>query len=110
MNTPPPPANASGSSPEQRERAARVLQALAHPLRLLILQELAGGELTCRQLLERTGAGQSMLSQQLKLLESQGLVACRKQGTLKFCVIRNPEILKLFTCLHHHLRDVLKVG
>lgn len=89
-------------------RSARVLQALAHPLRLSILQELVGGELTCSQLQERFGCAQSTLSLQLKLLADQGLVATRKAGTMKYCSIRNPDFLKLFTCLRRHLTEVMK--
>ena len=89
------------------EAAARVLQALAHPLRLQILEELQGGEKSCGELLAALGCGQSMLSQQVKLLESQGLITTRKAGTVKYCGIRNPEILKLFACMAKHVADVL---
>ena len=95
-------------TPEQRGRAARVLQALAHPLRLAIMQELMEGELTCSQMQERLGCAQSTLSLQLKLLVDQGLVATRKEGTAKHCSIRNTDFLKLFNCLHRHLTEVLK--
>jgi ArsR family transcriptional regulator len=87
----------------RREQAARVLQALAHPLRLQILQELKGGEETAARLLARLGCSQSMLSQQMKILEHQGLIESRKEGTCKICRIRNPKILSLFDCLQHHL-------
>ena len=93
---------------DQMARAARVLQALAHPLRLAIMQELMDGELTCSQLQERFGCAQSTLSLQLKMLVDQGLVATRKARTVKHCSIRNPDFLKLFTCLHRHLNDVMK--
>lgn len=88
---------------EQRERTARVLQALAHPLRLQILQELSVKEVNASRLLERLGCSQSMLSQQLKLLEYQGLIESRKDGISKICRIRNPKILDLFACLKQHL-------
>ena len=89
------------------DAAARVLQALAHPLRLQILEELQGGEKSCGALQEALGCGQSMLSQQIKLLESQGLITTRKAGTVKYCGIRNPEILKLFSCMAKHVAEVL---
>ncbi len=86
---------------------AKVLQALAHPLRLQILEELQGGEKSCGELLETLGCGQSMLSQQVKLLEHQGLITTRKEGTVKYCEIRNPDILKLFSCMAKHVAEVL---
>ena len=93
----------------QLGRSARVLQALAHPLRLAIIQELMEeGALTCSQMQERLGCAQSTFSLQLKLLVDQGLVATRKEGTVKYCSIRNPDFLKLFACLHRHLTEVLK--
>lgn len=90
----------------QREHTARVLQALSHPLRLEILQELASGEASAAQLLSRLGCGQSMLSQQLKILESQRLIESRKNGTSKICRIGNPNILDLFACLKNHLEKM----
>ena len=98
----------SGGKPAMNYGAAsRVLQALAHPLRLRILEALQKGEKSCGELQEALGCGQSMLSQQVKLLEHQGLVVTRKAGTLKFCGIRNPDILKLFACMAKHVREVL---
>ena len=91
-----------------RDRAARVLQALAHPLRLGILERLAAGECSCKELHEALGCSQSMLSQQIKILEHQGLVCCRKEATVKICGVRNPDILKLFTCLHNHICTILE--
>ena len=94
-------------SKEQMARGARVMQALSHPLRLAIMQELMQGELTCSQMQERLGCAQSTLSLQLKALVDQGLVGTCKDGTVKHCSIRNRDFLKLFSCLHRHLTEVL---
>jgi len=94
-------------SAEQRTRGARVLQALAHPLRLGIMQALAEVPLTCSELQDRLGCPQPTLSLQLKELVEQGLVSTCKEGTVKRCSIRNPEFLKLFVCLRRHLSEVL---
>ena len=92
----------------RREQSARVLRALAHPLRLQILQELNAGEETAARLLARLGCSQSMLSQQLKILEHQGLIESRKAGTCKVCRMRNPNIMSLFDCLQRHLENTGK--
>ncbi len=94
-------------SAEQRMRGARVLQALAHPLRLGIMQALAEAPLTCSELQARMGCPQPTLSLQLKTLVEQGLVATCKEGTVKRCSIRNPDFLKLFVCLRRHLSEVI---
>ncbi|MDT8388917.1 MAG: metalloregulator ArsR/SmtB family transcription factor [Lentisphaeria bacterium] len=88
---------------EEREKGAEVMKALGHPLRLGIVQELAEGEKSVSELTRYFGCGQSMMSQQLRLLESQGLIQWRKDGTSKFCSIRNDDFLKLFSCLKKHL-------
>ena len=92
---------------ELRERGARVLQALANPLRLGIMQALAERSLSCSELQALLNCPQPTLSLQLKLLVEQGLVATSKEGTVKRCSIRNRDFLKLFACLRRHLLEVL---
>ena len=92
---------------EEREITAEVLKALAHPIRLGVVELLAEKEQTCTELYEALGCSQSMMSQQLKILCQQGLVSIRKEGTLKYCALQNPDFLKLFACMHSHLRTFL---
>ena len=91
----------------EREMIADVLKALAHPIRLGVVELLAHDERTCTQLYKELGCSQSMLSQQLKILCQQGLVSIRKEGTLKYCALKNPDFLKLFDCMHRHVRVFL---
>jgi ArsR family transcriptional regulator len=91
----------------EREMTANVLKAMAHPVRLGVIELLAGGEQTCTALFERLECSQSMMSQQLKILFQQGLVSIRKDGTQKYCKLQNPDFLKLFDCMHKHLRTFL---
>lgn len=92
---------------EERDIAADVLKAMAHPVRLGVIEVLAEGEKTVTQLYETLGCSQSMMSQQLKILCQQKLVAIRKEGTQKYCSLRNRDFLKLFDCMHKHLRTFL---
>lgn len=92
---------------EERNIAADVLKAMAHPIRLGVLEVLADGERTVTELYEELGCSQSMMSQQLKILSQQKLVAIRKKGTQKYCSLRNRDFLKLFDCMHLHLRQFL---
>jgi DNA-binding transcriptional ArsR family regulator len=61
-------------------RAALLLKALANPQRLMILCNLAGGELTVGDLIERLPLGQSATSQHLAVLREQGIVATRREA------------------------------
>ena len=92
---------------EERNVAAEVLKAMAHPVRLGVIEVLAGGEKTITELYEELGCSQSMMSQQIKILCQQKLVAIRKEGTQKYCSLCNRDFLKLFDCMHLHLRKFL---
>lgn len=91
----------------EREIAAEVMKAMAHPVRLGVIEILAGGEKTVTQLYELLGCSQSMMSQQLKILSQQKLIEIRKEGTQKYCSLCNRDFLKLFDCMHKHLREFL---
>ena len=92
---------------DERHIAADVLKAMAHPVRLGVIEVLANGERTVTELYEELGCSQSMMSQQLKILSQQKLVAIRKEGTQKYCSLCNRDFLKLFDCMHKHLREFL---
>mgnify|MGYP000258735044 CR=1 FL=1 len=88
--------------------AADVLKALAHPVRLGVLQCLEKGEYNVSELTRQIGCSQSMMSQQLAILEQHQLVQCHKVGTVKYCSIKNPEFLKMLSCLEQHLENYVK--
>lgn len=92
---------------EERNIAADVLKAMAHPIRLGVIEVLADGERTVSELYEGLGCSQSMMSQQLKILCQQKLITIRKDGTQKYCSLCNRDFLKLFDCMHKHLRQFL---
>lgn len=92
---------------KERELAAGVLKALAHPVRLGVIERLAAGEKTCTELYQELECSQSMLSQQLRTLIQYGLVSVRRDGPVKLCSLQNPDFLKLFDCMHSHLRTFL---
>ena len=91
----------------ERSIAAEVLKAMAHPIRLGAIEVLADGERTMSELYEELGCSQSMMSQQLKILCQQKLVSIRKEGTQKYCSLANRDFLKVFSCMHMHLRKYL---
>ena len=94
-------------SPEERNVASEVLKAMAHPIRLGVVEVLAFGEKTVTELYTELGCSQSMMSQQLKILCQQRLISIRKDGTQKYCSLCNRDFLKLFDCMHKHLRTFL---
>ena len=96
-------------TPEERQAAAMVLKAMAHPVRLGVVERLADGERTVTELYEALECSQSVMSHQLTVLRTQGLVTMRGDGNVKRCSLRNRDFLRLFKCLEKHVHDVLKI-
>jgi ArsR family transcriptional regulator len=68
------------SDAARADHVADVLKAVAHPLRLRIVAILCRGEEHVTALAEKVGASQAIVSQQLRILRSHGLVAARREG------------------------------
>jgi DNA-binding transcriptional ArsR family regulator len=77
---------------------ATVLQALADPVRLEIVRQLAGcgarGELPCGQI--EVPVGKSTTSHHLKVLSRAGIVTEREEGTRKYMSLRRAELDRHF--------------
>lgn len=72
-------------------QATRLLKALANESRLMILCNLAGGEMTVGQLNSHVDLSQSALSQHLALLRRDGLVQTRRQAqTIYYSLVEGP--------------------
>ncbi len=94
---------------------AEFFKALAHPLRIRIMDELRNGEVGVNDLTARLRSEQSTLSQQLAILRSRNLVTARKDGVNVLYSVRDPEIFRLLDVarkiFNKHLvgvRDMLK--
>jgi ArsR family transcriptional regulator len=74
---------------------AEFFKALAHPLRIEVLDELRKGPASVGVLRERLGVEQSTLSQALSVLRSRNLVKTARQGTSVIYSIGDPAIWKL---------------
>jgi DNA-binding transcriptional ArsR family regulator len=77
---------------------ATVLDALADPVRLEIVRQVAGcpqgNELTCGQV--EVPVGKSTASHHLKTLTAAGLIADREVGTRKYLRLRREELDRRF--------------
>ncbi len=74
------------------EVQVEALKALAHPLRLRILQALSGAELNVGEIDEVAEIGQPALSQQLSVLRKAGLVETRKDAKLVYYKLAEDEL------------------
>ncbi|MGN6594045.1 MAG: ArsR/SmtB family transcription factor [Terriglobales bacterium] len=81
-----------------REFKAEFFKALAHPLRIRILDVLRDGECTVNEMGRKLGVEQSTLSQQLAVLRGRNFLQTRKLGANVFYSIRDPEVFRLLDC------------
>ncbi|MGA2631141.1 MAG: metalloregulator ArsR/SmtB family transcription factor [Terriglobia bacterium] len=89
---------------------AEFFKALAHPLRIRILDALREGEVGVNELSSQLKVEQSNLSQQLAVLRSRNIVVGRKEGNNVYYFVPDPEIFRLLDVakkiFHNHLIDV----
>ena len=71
-----------GAPPEAFQKAADLLRALSHPVRLRMIGLLGGGELCVKSLEEILGISQSSVSQHLTRLRYAGLIESERRGHL----------------------------
>jgi len=94
-----------------RQFKAEIFQALAHPTRIAILEQLPEGELTVGTFAERLGLEQANLSQHLAVLRAKQIVTTRKAGNQVFYAVRDPLILDVLDLMrryfHKHLGESL---
>ena len=74
---------------------AEFFKALAHPLRISILDALREGELTVNEISQRFHVEQANASQQLAVLRNRNIVIARKEGSNVYYSVSDKAIFKL---------------
>ena len=92
------------------EFKADFFKALAHPLRISILDALRDGELTVNEISQRFDVEQANASQQLAVLRNRNIVITRKEGANVYYSVSDKSIFKLLDAakeiFNHHLVGV----
>ena len=81
------------------KQRAEVLKAIAHPIRLAIIDLLAGGEKTVGLIVRRVGSTQSNVSKHLSLLKHCGIIDDRKIGLNRFYYLKIPCAKQFSICV-----------
>ncbi|OHB63571.1 MAG: hypothetical protein A2Y77_06520 [Planctomycetes bacterium RBG_13_62_9] len=89
---------------ELATHAAEVLKAVAHPLRLQIVETLQGGEKSVGEIVAALGEKQAITSQQLNLMKDKGVLASRRDGAKVYYRIANPNITRVLNCVYNHCK------
>lgn len=86
------------------ELKAQIIQAVAHPIRLAIIEFLIDGEQCVCDIVDHVGAQRSNVSRHLSLMLKAGILTSRKEGLKVIYTLRTPCIVKFLGCVE----DVLK--
>jgi len=82
------------------EARAAIIKSLAHPARLLIVDELStAGERCVCELTDMIGSDMSTVSRHLAVLKGAGLIEDEKRGQMVFYRLRVKCILGFFDCV-----------
>jgi len=81
------------------DRAAEVLKALGHPIRIRIIALLCDGECNVGAMAERLGATQPAVSQQLRILRLRELVTVTRVDGFAHYRLAEPKLQTLIQCM-----------
>jgi ArsR family transcriptional regulator len=92
---------------------ADFFRALAHPIRIRILEELGTGERSFQELQQALKLEQPIVSQQLAILRGKNIVPSRKLGTALRYALSDPLLIKLLSVAqeiyNNHLIDTVEM-
>ena len=80
------------------EARAKVMKALGHSTRLLIVEELSKGEYCVAELTGMIGADISTVSRHLSVLKNAGILEDERRGSCVYYRLLCPCVLDFFTC------------
>ncbi|MGC9223904.1 MAG: ArsR/SmtB family transcription factor [Terracidiphilus sp.] len=86
-------------------KQAKVLRALAHESRLMIVDRLSRGECSVGDLHALVGGDMSTVSKHLALLRAHGIVEDRRAGTTVYYRLLTPCVCNFFTCATQVLKE-----
>lgn len=87
-------------SPEELETAASMLKAIAHPLRIAILNLLEDGKkLTVTEIHELLQIEQSTTSHHLGILKDKGVLASKREGKNTFYFLKHAKLSNIVDCI-----------
>ncbi|OFZ46240.1 MAG: transcriptional regulator [Bdellovibrionales bacterium RIFOXYB1_FULL_37_110] len=86
------------------KKRANIMKAMAHPVRLLILDHLSKGEMCVCEINELVSLDQSTVSKHLAVLRNAGIVEDEKRGMKVFYTLKTPCVLKYLDCVEGVIR------
>ncbi len=85
---------------EELEKAASILKAISHPMRIAILNFLEDGKkMTVTEIHKRLNIEQSTTSHHLGILKNKGVLTSKRDGKNIFYFLKNNNLSKIIDCV-----------
>lgn len=86
---------------EQLEQAASKLRAMAHPMRIAIIDLLHdGNQMSVTEIYKKLKIEQAAASHHLNILKNKGVLASKRDGKKIFYSIKNQVLTEIVDCLN----------
>lgn len=93
-------------SPESLEKAAGMLKAIAHPVRISIVGCLEDGKKrTVTEIQMQLGIEQSAASHHLGILRDKGVLASKREGKNTFYYLKHENLRTVLNCVNNCCRE-----
>jgi DNA-binding transcriptional ArsR family regulator len=90
------------------EKQAEIAKAIAHPLRIAIVNFLKDGEQCVCDIAEHIGSERSNVSRHLSVMVNAGLLEYRKEGLKVIYSLKCACIIDFFSCVSSVLKQQVK--
>ena len=90
------------------EKQAEIAKAIAHPLRIAVVNFLKDGEQCVCDIAQYVGSERSNVSRHLSVMANAGLLGYRKEGLKVIYKLKTPCILDFFSCVSRVLKQQVK--
>ena len=90
------------------DKQAKIAKAIAHPLRIAIVNFLKDGEQCVCDIAEHIDSERSNVSRHLSVMVNAGLLEYRKDGLKVIYKLKTPCILDFFSCVSRVLKQQAK--
>jgi len=84
---------------DEAEIRAKIVKAMAHPVRLMIIDFLKNGEQSFSEIFNLFRLDKSTISKHLLVLKEAGIVSSWKEGADMFYKLEVPCVIDFFSCV-----------
>ena len=90
------------------EKQSKIVKAMAHPLRIAVVDFLKNGSQCVCDIAEYLGSERSNVSRHLSVLVNAGVLGYHKEGLKVIYRLKTPCILDFFSCITACLKQQVK--